>query len=103
MTFMSSSSSESAAPVNRQHLLVKAFVVGAVVHAVLLALGLSGVFDAATWLLLVFALPGAVVDISAEMIHPSQTGGVILAGVATLVNGGAYALGVWLFSTIKRR
>lgn len=80
-----------------------AFVVGALVHALLLGLSLSGTFDLATWLLLVFALPGAMVDISSEMIHPSPMGGVVLALVATLVNGGAYALVTWTVSKIRRR
>lgn len=86
---------------NQKRLLVTAFVVGALVHAMLLASSLSGVFDMATWLLLVFALPGAIIDISAEMIHPSQTGGIVLAVVASLVNGGAYALGAWIVFRLR--
>jgi hypothetical protein len=99
----SESSSESTLQGNTKRKLVIAFIVGAIVHAVLLGLSLFGVFDMATWLLLVFALPGAMVDMSAEMIHPSRMGGVVLAVVATVVNGGVYALGAWIVSKIKRR
>lgn len=62
-----------------------AFGIGALVHLGLLGLSLSGLFDAATVLLLVFALPGALVDISTEMIRPSQTGSILLVTVATVL------------------
>lgn len=95
--------SEPISRTNSKRQMAKAFVIGAVVHAVLLAASLSGLLDWATWLLLVFALPGAIVDISSEMVHPSQTGGMVLAIVATFVNGAAYALGAWLLAKIRRR
>ena len=82
-----------------------AFLSGALVHAVLLGLSLTGsvLSDAATWFLLVFALPGAMVDMSSEMIHPSLWGGILLAIVGTMVNGGAYAVGAWLAMNFRNR
>lgn len=82
-----------------------AFFIGAIVHAVLLGLSLiaSPFSDMATFLLLVFALPGAIVDMSAEILHPSLWGGVLLAIVATIVNGGAYVLGAWIAVQVRNR
>lgn len=76
---------------------------GAFVHAILLGLSLVGNLDEAALLLLVFAFPGALVDVSSEMIHPSQTGGFVLALIGTVVNGGAYALGAWIVLKIRAR
>lgn len=87
----------------RQRYLGMAFVVGVIVHAALLGLGLSGLFDFATWLLLVFALPGALIDMTAEMIHPSRMGGILLAVIASIVNGGAYIVGAWIVLKIRNR
>lgn len=82
-----------------------AFGIGGLVHLALLGLSLSGLFNFATFLLLVFALPGALVDISTEMIRPSQTGSILLVTIATVLNGLAYALGTWCLQVIlqKRR
>lgn len=100
---MMNQETEPISRTNPKRQIGKAFVIGAVVHAILLAASLSGPLGWATWLLLVFAFPGAIVDMSSEMVHPSQTGGVLLAIVATFVNGGAYALGAWLLAKIRRR
>lgn len=94
---------DTSSGTNPKRTLWIAFVVGAVVHALLLGLSLVGNLDMAAVLLLVFALPGALVDISSEMIHPSQTGGFVLAFVGTVVNGGAYALGAWGVLKIRAR
>ncbi len=90
---------------NPKRLFATAFVIGALVHALLLGVSLTAsvLSDAATWLLLVFALPGAIVDMSAEMMHPSQWGGVWLTIVATIVNGGAYVVGAWMAMNIRNR
>ena len=75
-----------------KRLLVTAFVVGAVVHALLLAGAFYGPMkeQAATGLL-IFALPGAIVDMSSELFQPKGAGTVAVVAFATLVNGGAYA------------
>jgi hypothetical protein len=86
---------------NSKRLIRRAFLIGAFLHVVFLSL--SQLSDAATLFLLVFALPGLMVDMSAEMIHPTPIGGVLLAIVATGVNGCAYALGAWLIRLVKLR
>lgn len=83
--------------------MLLAFAIGVLIHVVLLGLSLSGRFDFATFLLLVFALPGALVDISSEMIHPSQAGGILIATIATLFNGAAYTLAAWCMHRISRK
>ena len=80
-----------------------AFGIGALVHLGLLGLSLSGLFDFATFLLLIFALPGALVDISTEMIHPGQTGSILLVTIASVLNGLAYAFGTWCLQIILRK
>ena len=74
------------------------FAIGALVHAFLLVLAMHPSINSelARLLLLVVALPGLVVDMSAEMIHPSEWGGFALAGIASLVNGLAYAMVVFV-------
>lgn len=96
---------DQSAKTNTRRTVWIAFGTGALVHLGLLGLSLSGLFDSATFLLLIFALPGALVDISAEMIRPSQTGSILLVTVATVLNGLAYALGTWCLQIIlqKRR
>jgi hypothetical protein len=91
------SSKEPAPDYNRRRIAL-AFATGAVVHALLLALAMHPSInsDLARQLLLVVALPGLVVDMSAEMIHPSEWGGFALAGIASLVNGIAYATAVFV-------
>jgi len=90
---------------NPKRLLTIAFFIGATIHAVLLGLSLtaSGFSDMATFLLLIFALPGAIVDMSAEVLHPTLWGSVLLAIVATMVNGGAYMLGAWIAVQVRNR
>jgi hypothetical protein len=90
---------------NPKRLFVTAFVIGALVHAVLLALSLtsSAFSHPATVLLLVIALPGAMVDMSSEMLHPSKLGGFLLAIVGTMVNGGVYLVGAWIAFKLRNR
>ncbi len=90
---------------NPKRLFIVAFVTGALLHAVLLGLSLtaSGLSNGPTSLLLIFALPGAIVDMSAEIFHPSQWGGFFLAIVATVVNGGAYVVAALIAVTIRNQ
>lgn len=90
-------------PKNLRVPLVKAFFVGFGVHALLLALSLSEQFGMTTYLLLVVAFPGALVDVSSEMIHPSQLEGMLIATLASAVNGAAYALGAFFVLKIRER
>lgn len=83
--------------------IFKAFLVGAAVHALLLALSLSDMSGITIYIMFVFAFPGLVVDISSEMIHPSKTGGYFMAILATIVNGAAYAGGFWLLLIVKSK
>lgn len=83
--------------------IFKAFFVGAAVHALLLALSLSDMSGITIYVMFLFAFPGLVVDISSEMIHPSQTGGYFLAILATIVNGAAYAGGFGLLLVLKSK
>ncbi len=81
---------------------VLAFAVGAVVHLGLLGLafGPSGYAALAAGLMLLAALPAAIVDVSAEVLHPSGIGTVAIVALATTVNGAFYvgiaALVRWL-------
>lgn len=79
-------------------------MVGAAVHLILL--GLASIefvaADLSALLLLVFALPGALVDISAEMVHPSKLGAAALVALATVVNGAAYVAGAALIARVRR-
>jgi hypothetical protein len=95
--------SSPPAPLNRKQVITRAFIVGAVLHAVLLGLSLSEVFQPATLLLFLFAFPGLIVDMSSEIVHPSQTGGYLLAILGTTVNGAAYALVAWVIMIVTKR
>jgi hypothetical protein len=79
--------------------------VGAGVHLALLALALgpAPLAAVATPLLLVVALPGAFVDVSAEMLHPGPVGSVALALAGSVVNGAAYAGALALARWVARR
>jgi multisubunit Na+/H+ antiporter MnhE subunit len=83
---------------------VRAFAVGAAVHLILLGFASFELLasDLAAILLFVFALPGALVDVSAEVIHPSKLGSAALVAVATAVNGAAYAAGAALLARARR-
>lgn len=95
--------SSPPAPLNRKQIILRAFIVGAFLHAVLLGLSLSEVFPPATLLLFIFAFPGLIVDMSSEIIHPSQTGGYFLAVLGTIANGAAYALCAWVVLLVTKR
>lgn len=72
----------------------QAFFVGVLVHVLLLALSswagpLAPLF---TWAWLVLTLPGALIDMTAEVLHPSGIVAGALVVVASVVNGLAYAV-----------
>jgi hypothetical protein len=83
-----------------------AFLAGAIVYGVLLAGAYWGgpLSQVATMALLIFALPGAMVGMSSEVIHPTGIGVAALVLAASAVNGLAYAgvatIGSWL---LRRR
>lgn len=83
----------------------RAFLVGVLVHLVLLAFAHVGgaLQPLATLLWLVLALPGALVDMSAEVLHPSKLGTVALVVAASVLNGSVYAAGVALYSRFAAR
>lgn len=76
---------------------------GAIAHAILLAISLSELFNGATILLFLFALPGLMVDMSSEIIHPSSMGGNLLVVLGTIVNGAAYAAVTWIVLVVTKK
>ena len=72
---------------------LQAFLIGVFLHVLLLALSswagpLSLLF---TWAWLVLTLPGALIDMTAEVLHPAGIAAGALVVVASLANGLAYA------------
>jgi hypothetical protein len=82
-----------------------AFLLGVLVHVGLLALAYFGgaLKPLSTLLWLVLALPGAIVDMTAEVLPPSPLTAGVLVVVASLVNGLAYAGVVALVARLTAR
>ncbi len=76
--------------------LFRPFCIGALLHVGLLALSFYGgpLATPATLALLLLALPGALVDMSAEVLHPGRLGTVGLVLVGSVLTGLTYA-GLW--------
>lgn len=71
----------------------QAFFVGVLVHVLLLAVSFwaGPLAPWVTWAWLVLAFPGALIDMTAEVLHPSGMAAGALVVVASVVNGLAYA------------
>lgn len=85
--------------------LFRAFFIGALLHAGLLWLSFYGgpLATPATLALLLLALPGALVDMSAEVLHPGRLGTVGLILVGSALTGLTYA-GLWaLIGRLRQR
>lgn len=89
----------------RSPTLRTALLVGFLLHAVLLAAAYFAgpLKTVATLLLLILALPGALIDMSAEVLHPRGIAIAALVLVACLVNGLAYAGLTALVLRLRRR
>lgn len=86
-----------------RHQIFRAFLIGAAAHAILLALSLSDMSGITIYFMFVFAFPGLIIDVASEMAQPSTFGGILIAILATLVNGMAYAGGYWLLTSLKSK
>jgi hypothetical protein len=98
----------ATAPQSSRRFLVTAFLIGFAVHGILLALAfLTPSLNApATLALLIVALPGAIIDISAEMTKPKGVFLVLWVILACCVNGAAYLAvakaGSWLKQRLRK-
>lgn len=95
-------------PQSSRRFLVTAFLIGFAIHGILLALAfLAPSLNApATLALLIVALPGAIIDISAEVTKPKGVFLVLWVILACCVNGAAYLAvakaGSWLAQRLRK-